>query len=196
MAKQGPELVDQRLAKALEHPIRTDILSILREGPSSPARIQRRLERVSLNLVSHHMKVLKELGCVELTKTVSKQGAKEHIYRLVGPVIVSDEEWNQFTPEMRHPVTASILRALSRDLREALVMGRLDETPANHLSRTPLRLDEEGWKEVSDTLARALDEILAAGARSVERLKDGEETHTPVTVAILQFPTGDPEGPP
>lgn len=191
LAKRGPELVDPRLAKALEHPIRTEILVILRHGPSSPARIQRQLENVSLNLVSHHMKVLKKLGCIELAETVNKRGATEHVYRAVRSFIVSDEEWRKLTPKMRLPLTATVLRLLSNDLAQAIGAGRLDEIPDTHLSRTPLKLDREGWSEAVDILARTLDEILEVGGRSVKRMEAGGEPPLRVTVAIMQFLTGD-----
>lgn len=194
MAKRGPDLIDTRLAKALEHPTRVEILSILRDGPSSPARIQRRLENVSLNLVSHHMKVLKELDCVELLETVSKRGATEHIYRALGSPILNDEAWKELSPKLRKPVTATILRMISSDLARSLGSGKFDENSNVHVSRSPLNLDQEGWSEVVDLLARTLDEVIEIGARSVSRLEAGDETPTAVTVAILQFPIEESEG--
>jgi len=175
--------------KALEHPIRTEILTILRDGRSSPARIQRRLENVSLNLISHHIKVLQELGCVELVETISKRGATEHIYEAVGPFVLSDEEWRQISPKLRQPVTATILRMLSNDLARSIGGGKFDEFDDNHLSRTPLHVDERGWSEVVDVLSRALDEILEIGSKSVKRTEASGEPPVTMTVAIMQFPT-------
>ena len=189
MAKRGPDLIDPRLAKALEHPIRIEILSILREGPSSAARIERRLENVSLNLVAHHMKVLKELEFIELVETVRRRGAREHIYRPLGPPIVSDEEWAELTPRMRQPITAAILRLISDDLARSLGAGTFDEVVDIHLSRSPPETRRGGLAEVMDLLTATLDEVVAIGARSSKRIKDGDEAATPVTVAIMQFPT-------
>ncbi len=188
LAKRGPDLVDPRLAKALEHPIRAEILNVLRDGPSGPARIQRQLQNVSLNLVSHHIKVLAELGCVELVETVNKRGAKEHIYEAVGPFVLSDEAWAQATPKLRQPITSTILRLISDDLAKSLGAGKFDELLDNHLSRTPLELDEQGWSEITDVLARTLDEVMEIGSGSRKRIKAGEGPGLPATVAILQFP--------
>ena len=189
MAKRGPDLIDPRLAKALEHPTRIEILSILQDGPSSPTRIQRELDHVSLNLVSHHMKVLKELGFVELLETVSKRGAKEHIYRLARSPIINDEVWDELTPKMRLPITATILRMISDDLARSLGARLFDELPDVHLSRSPLKLDRKGWVEAVNLLEQTLDEVIAIGKRSTERLETSDETPTAVTVAIMQFPT-------
>lgn len=191
MAKRGPDLVDPRLVKALEHPIRTDILTILRDGPSSPARIGRQLDDVSLNLVAHHMKVLTELGCIELTETVTRRGAKEHIYRAVGPFVVSDEEWARLAPKVRQPVTAAILRRISDDLARSIGAGKIEEIADNHLSRTPLNLDREGWADIVEILARTLDEVMEVGSESLKRLEAGEEPPLAAAIAIMQFPTAD-----
>lgn len=191
MAKQGPDFIDPRLIKALEHPTRIEILNILWTEPSSPARIQRRLQNVSLNLVAHHMKVLKELECVELVETVSRRGARERIYRTTGPFIISDEAWEKLTPKLRQPITASILRLISNDLARSLSAGKFDAIQDNHLSHTLLELDQEAWAEIVGILAGALGEIVEAGVKSRERIKAGDGTQPPLqtSIAIMQFPT-------
>lgn len=189
LAKRGPDLVDPRLAKALEHPIRIEILAVLREGPSSPTRIQRELENVSLNLVSHHMKVLKEIGCVELAETVSRRGAKEHIYRLARSPIIDDESWDELPPKMRMPIMATVLRLISDDLARSIGTGLLDEAPDIHLTRSTLKLDREGWKEVVALLTRTLEEVIEIDSKSSKRLEAAEGTPITTTVAILHFPT-------
>ncbi len=190
MATREPSLIDPRMAKALEHPIRIEILDALRAGPSSPTRIQRELENVSLNLVSHHVKVLKELGVVELLETVSKRGAKEHIYRLARWPVIQDETWDTLTPKRRLPIAVTILRMISRDLASSFEAGLFDETPDIHVTRTPLKLDQEGWSEVAAVLVRSLEEVNEIGLKSSERLEDSDEAPVAATVAILNFPTG------
>ena len=189
MAKQGPELIDPRLAKALQHPIRIEILTVLREGPSSPTRIQRELENVSLNLVAHHVKVLKELGFVELVETVSRRGAKEHVYRIARSPVINDAAWDELTPKMRLPITATVLRLISNDLAKSIGTGLFDEIPDVHLSRSPLKLDREGWSEVVTLLKQTLDQVIEIGSRSAERLETSDEAPMAATVAIMQFPT-------
>jgi DNA-binding transcriptional ArsR family regulator len=174
----------------MAHPTRVHILDILSEGPSSPARMRRRMENVSLNLVSHHVKVLRELGCIELVETVPKRGGKEHIYRATERQFFTDEEWEAVDPKIRQPITSIILRMISEDAGRSLAEGKFDELVDNHLSRSPVELDQEGWSEVVDTLSRALDEVLEAHARSKERAyQSGEELMT-ARVVIMQFLIG------
>lgn len=188
--KQQPALIDQRLLKAFAHPTRQFILHVLSEGPSSPVRIQRRMDDVSLNLVSHHIKVLRELGCVELIDTVQKRGATEHIYRATARTMFTAEEWAQVDAKERFPITADILRLISEDTSRAMLEGKLEERPDNHISRSPIELDEEGWSEVVGTLLRALEEVLDAHARSAERAQQSGEKLMAARVVIMQYLIG------
>lgn len=185
-----PALIDDRLLKALSNPTRQQILDLLVEGPSSPVRMQRRMDNVSLNLVSHHIKVLKELGCIELVETKKKRGATEHIYRVIRPNMFSAEEWLKVEAAKRPPLTTNILRMISEDSTRAFFENRFDEKDDNHLSRTVLELDQEGWSEAVEALRRALDEILEANAKSAERSQRSGEKLESSRVMIMQFPIG------
>lgn len=187
MSKQAPPLIDRRLIKALSHPIRIHILDILSEGPSSPSRIKRRMDNVSLNLVSHHIKVLLKLGCIELIDEVKRRGATEHIYRTKERQFFNAEEWKVVEPKARQPITATLLQLIAQDAEKSLAEGKFDERPDNHLSRSPVELDDEGWREVVGTLTRALDEVLEAHAKSTERAAVSGEDLMVARVVIMQF---------
>lgn len=185
-----PTLIDPQLLKAMAHPTRQYILHVLSEGPSSPVRIQRRLGDISLNLVSHHIKVLRELACIELVDTVPRRGATEHIYRATKRTMFTAEEWAQVDPKDRYPITGDILRLISEDTQQAMVEGRFDELPDNHLSRSPIELDREGWAEVVAALERALEEVLEAHAKSAERAQVSGEELMNARVVMMQFLIG------
>lgn len=187
MPQDPPRLIDPRLLKALAHPIRVHILDILSEGPSSPTRISRRMDHVSLRLVAHHIKVLKELGCVELIEEVPRGPTVEHIYRAAERQFFRAEEWEAMEPASRQPVTATILRLISEDTGKALATGKFDELPDNHLSRSPVEVDEEGWRELVAILARTLDEVLAVHDRSAERAALSGAALWTARVVIMQF---------
>ncbi|MGE0068426.1 MAG: ArsR/SmtB family transcription factor [Solirubrobacterales bacterium] len=185
-----PDLVDPRLLKALSHPTRVLILDILGRGPSSPVRITRALENVSLNLVSHHIKVLRELGCVELIETAQRRGATEHIYRAARWTVLTDAQWAQIAAKDRLPITTNVLRSISADTNRALAEGTMDERFDNHISRSPVELDEEGWKEVVEALENALGAVFEADARSAERARASGEELMSARVMIMQFLIG------
>lgn len=190
MGKTGPALVDRRLTKALAHPTRVHILNILNDGPSSPSKIAKRLDNVSLNLTSHHIKVLRELGCIELVKEVTHGGRTEHIYRATKRQFFTAEEWEEVEPEARQPITVGILRMVSEDIGRSLASGKFDELPDNHLSRSPLDVDREGWGEIVAILERALGEVLEVNARSAERARLSGEELMKIRVVMMQFLLG------
>ena len=73
--------LDERLAKALSHPLRQRILQRLNEGGiRSPNELSRELGD-PLGNVSYHVRILRELDCVELVRTEQRRGALEHYYR-------------------------------------------------------------------------------------------------------------------
>lgn len=194
MGDSGPTLVDGRLTKALAHPTRVHILNILNDGPSSPSKIAKRLDNVSLNLTSHHIKVLRELGCVELVKEVTHGGRTEHIYRATKRQFFSVEEWEEVEPKARQPITVGILRMVSEDIGRSLAAGKFDELPDNHLSRSPLDVDREGWREIVAILERALGEVLEVNARSAERARVSGEDLMKIRVVMMQFLLGPEQG--
>jgi DNA-binding PadR family transcriptional regulator len=185
-----PQLIDERVLKAQSHPIRAHILNILSEGPSSPAQMHRRMENVSLNLVCHHVKVLREVGLIELVDVKHHGGRKEHIYRATQRQYFDLEEWLQIDPKLRQPIITTILSQISEDTGRAMVEGKFNELPDSHLSRAPIELDAAGWQEVVDVLEVALNGVLEAHARSAERSQQSGEALMPARVVMMQFPIG------
>ncbi len=75
--------IDERFAKALSHLLRQRILRHLDEvGVASPNELSQALGE-PLGNVSYHVRILRELDCIELVKTQQRRGAIEHYYRAV-----------------------------------------------------------------------------------------------------------------
>lgn len=185
-----PTLIDPRILKAQSHPIRAHILNILSEGPNSPSRMRRRMEAVSLQLVCHHIKVLREVGLIELVRIESRGNRKEHIYRATKRQFFTLEEWLAVDPKLRDPLVTTILRQISDDTGRAAAEGRFSQLPDRHLSRSPIELDVEGWAEVVKALEVALERVLEAHARSKERAQLSGEALLIARVVMMQFPLG------
>lgn len=63
------ESLDASLLKALAHPLRTRVLELIVEREeASPVELARDLGQ-PLATVSHHTRVLRDLGCIELVRT-------------------------------------------------------------------------------------------------------------------------------
>ena len=87
-----PQLLDQRLAKALSHPLRRRVLErFIDEGEASPNEVAKQLG-APLSTVSYHVHILRDLQCIELVRTEPRRGAVEHYYRSALELLLEDAE--------------------------------------------------------------------------------------------------------
>src|SRR5919109_1646451 len=103
MARSSLDLVDPRIAKALSHPMRAQILVILNERVASPNEIAEMLDERLPN-VSYHVRALAELECIELVRTAQRRGAIEHYYRAVRRPFFSDSDWKRLPRSGRQAI--------------------------------------------------------------------------------------------
>jgi DNA-binding transcriptional ArsR family regulator len=183
--------IDERLVKSLTHGLRVEILTILNERIASPNELSKELGE-GLSQVSYHVKVLKDYGCIELVKTEPRRGAVEHYYRATARAWLTDRDWERIPASVRPGMSADLLELILGDAVSALEEGTLDSRIDRHMSRTPLILDEEGWKEVTETLSEALGEIAEIQNRSSRRLAKSEDGGFSASVSLLGFEV--PEG--
>lgn len=72
----------EALAKGLSHPIRAQALAILVERTASPKEIAGEVDETLPN-VSYHVRVLENLGLIELVEEEAVRGSVAHFYRAV-----------------------------------------------------------------------------------------------------------------
>jgi DNA-binding transcriptional ArsR family regulator len=185
------------MAKALSHPLRMQILTILGQRVASPVELATELD-VPLNNLSYHVRTLLDLGCIELVRTEPRRGTLEHFYRAIERPIISADEWNTIPLNVRRSIADGVLTQIAKDLKSAAGRGGFDRSDV-HLTRTPLALDEQGWEELA-TLADELQErAMAIQAKSAERLKSrkkggGEDPETvSATLSMLLFEQPPPK---
>ena len=100
MKRQTASAVDSRLAKALAHPLRVQLLAALNEGVASPNELAKRLDEPLTN-VSYHVRMLHDLGTIELVETEPRRGALEHYYRAVVRPFFGDRDWKRLPKNAR-----------------------------------------------------------------------------------------------
>jgi DNA-binding transcriptional ArsR family regulator len=184
--KTSPEGITQQLAKALAHPLRVKILTELHKGISSPNQLAQQLGE-PLGNVSYHVKTLLEYDCVELVKTEPRRGAVEHFYRATERAFFNESDWEKIPVSARKGITGVALEAIGKDATEALVAGTIDARTDSHVTRTPLVLDEQGWKELNEILTDALDRALEIQEEAAGRLAKDKKEGMPTKLAILHF---------
>jgi DNA-binding transcriptional ArsR family regulator len=194
VTKQAAGVVDRRLAKALSHPLRAHVLTILNERVASPNQIANELEE-PLGNVSYHVKTLAEMGCIELVDTEPRRGAIEHFYRAVVRPFFSDKDWKRLPPSARQGISDATLQLIWEDTSDALTAGTFDRRSDRHLSRSPLVLDQQGWEEVNELLLETMNRVVEIEAESAKRLASNGEGGFNTKMVLMHFESsGSAEG--
>jgi DNA-binding transcriptional ArsR family regulator len=188
LKRQTASAVDSRLAKALAHPLRVQLLAALNEGVASPNELAKKLDEPLTN-VSYHVRMLHDLGTIELVETEPRRGALEHYSRAVVRPFFGERDWKRLPKNARGSISDAVLQLVWDDAAEAIKSGLFDERDDRHLSRSVLALDDQGWDELHDLLAETLDRAMQIQADSASRAsKDGGETHS-VNLVMMTHPT-------
>ena len=178
--------VDQRLVRAIGHPLRLRLLTIFNERVASPSDLATELGEPIGN-VSYHTRILARLGCVELVKTKQVRGAVEHYYRAVVRPVFTDEDWAELPLSIRKSLAGAVLTEIADDMGASANEGGFDRDDV-HLSRTPLTLDQQGWQELNELLQELVDQGLEIQAQSAARLQaDGARDSEAAALVLMLF---------
>ena len=180
--------LDERLAKALSHPLRQRILQRLNEGGvKSPNELSRDLGD-PLGNVSYHVRILRELDCVELVRTEQRRGALEHYYRATAQPWLDDKQWARLPAAFRRKTLGRTLSELLQSAGDASSSGGFDH-PEAVVNRVPLELDEQGWSDVVKLLNDTVESAVKIQAESQKRQGSEPGTEVRTELGILHFRT-------
>ncbi len=186
--------LELRLARALNHPLRAEILSIVNQEPMAAVELAERLE-LPLSNISYHVRVLHELKCIEPTKEEQVRGAMKTTYRGCTRMLIGDVEWAALSSEAKSGLTMFSIGAMIDRAKQAIAAQTFDARPDRHLSTTTLALDSEGWAEVTEVLANALERVIAIEAEAADRV-DGVDQRFQATIGIMSFESPERKAPP
>jgi len=177
--------IDQRIMKALSHPLRVRMLTLLNQKVASPSELADELDE-PLGNVSYHMRFLADLEMVKLVRTEPRRGAVEHYYEALEPPLISDDDWAQLPVSLRRSLSDSTLGDIARDLRGAGEAGGFDRDNM-HVSRLALTLDDAAWDELSSLLSDLLERARGIQDDANKRRKKSGGPAIPTTLVLLQF---------
>jgi len=195
--KPYSDINDPRLIKALAHPLRVRILSILETRDiASPNEMAEELG-VSLGVMSYHVRRLHALGFLELVKRTPRRGAIEHHYRAKARPHVTDEGWAETPSIVKRAMVGASLQQITGFINAAAAQGGFDRGDA-HLSRTVVALDEQGWRELAGELASLMERVDRLQDESLERVKTsgGEDAEAALKRSAAVLMLFDAEGVP
>jgi DNA-binding transcriptional ArsR family regulator len=172
--------------KALTHELRLQILGILTERIASPKELSNELGE-GLSQVSYHVKVLRDLECIELVDTAPRRGAVEHYYRATPRAFLSDRDWANLPASIRPGLSANVLRLIMGDAVTALEEETLDARDDRQLSRTLMILDDRGWGELVVLMNQTRERMEQIEAKSTSRLTKSGQAGFTVSGSLMAF---------
>lgn len=172
--RQAGKSPQEVLVKALNHPIRVKALTILTDRIASPKEISDQID-APLSNVSYHVRVLDELGLIEIMEEESVRGSVAHFYKAIERPLIDNPDWERLDSKVRAAFSGYVIETLMTDAARSLTAGVFDRREDRHLSRTPLLLDEKAWRRVSQIQAKALDDILKEQAAAAARMNGSRE---------------------
>jgi DNA-binding transcriptional ArsR family regulator len=147
--------------RALAHPTRLRMLTMMWSGPMSAAMLAAELG-IAHGLASQHLRTLDRAGLVELSEVRPKRGGRERLYRTVKGTPLSDQKDAQ-------PL---LVEAMITNLRHRLPGWRPGEAGA--VTEGDLWLTPQQW---ADARTRLLE-------LSAEIHEQARPPHTPGTVQV------------
>ncbi len=193
MTGKRQALVDQRVAKALSHPLRAQVLAILNERVASPNDMAEQLGE-PLGNVSYHVKALLELDCIELVSTRPRRGAVEHFYRAITRPYFSDRDWSRLPRSLRQAISDVGLQLIWDDVADSIEASAFEARNDRILSRAPMVLDERGWEELHGMIAELLERLVQVESDAGSRLAESGEQGMATKVVMMQFLSSLPNG--
>jgi DNA-binding transcriptional ArsR family regulator len=181
--QQADAELDEGLLKAISHPLRHRLLSMLDGRTASPNELARELG-LPLGRVSYHIRLLHDLGAIELVATEPRRGALEHFYRAVASAWFGEGDWARLPRSARRGILGHNLQQIFSWVTSAAEAGGFDDSTSEVL-RAALELDEQGRQEVSRLARETVERAREIGAAAAERRDTDSLVTTELT--ILHF---------
>jgi DNA-binding transcriptional ArsR family regulator len=193
-AEPGREPFDERLAKAMAHPLRQRILEVLNRRVSSPREVAEELDE-KLGDVGYHFRMLREYGVIELVRTEQRRGAVKHFYRATSRALLDNTTWARLPDSARRAMQGHALDQIWQHVTKAVKANGFAREDA-HVSWATFDLDEKGHQAMVKLIEQTVEKAHAIQAQVVERRSNdklvGDEIKT--ELAILHFlPDGEPD---
>jgi DNA-binding transcriptional ArsR family regulator len=177
------------LGATVAHPLRCRCLTILADRVASPAEIARELG-LEVSNVGYHVGALADAGLIEEVGQRPVRGAVEHFYRAVVRPITSVEDESELSLDKRLSFARTIWSLITANATTAIQSGILVERPEHHLTRVPVRVDEQGWSDLAEAYMELYERVYEIQTASAERLgKDPDEPGISVLSVLAFFET-------
>lgn len=179
---------DPELIKALGHPVREHILSVLNERIASASEIGNELG-ADVSSFYHHIEELERLGFIERVESRPRRGAMEHFFRAKRTVLFDDEAWQAFPDTLKVDSMITAFQWIVDDVVGSIDAKTFCGRGDTHVSWLPGHFDDRGWQEATRLLKEALEQLIAIQQAAMGRLRESGDPGISASVAIMAFET-------
>jgi DNA-binding transcriptional ArsR family regulator len=176
---------DPRVVKALAHPLRVRLLSLLDDRVASPNELSQELD-APLNTVSYHVRTLASLKLIKLVKKVPRRGALEHFYTAVARPAIDDDTWGRLPTIVKEALLGASLQQIGDEVTQAAAAGGFERNDAQ-IARMTVTLDEQGWSDLVAETQRLLTRAEEIEDEARARLDRNGATPMRAGLVALQF---------
>ena len=182
-----PEIrIDEQLFRLLHNPGQLAALVALIESPASKSDVAKKLG-IKLNKADYDVGELEKMSLIEPIGTEMRRGQKTTIYRAVMRPILSNEEWDELSPEDRERLVLWTYQLLLQDITAAWQARTLQARFDSHNTRSPLRVDEKGWRRINQALDSTLGIAREAEVESIDRARESGDEGKFINVRVGLF---------
>ena len=179
--------------RATTRPTFVAALYFLEKGPATPSQIAAEIGDHPA-VVAAYLEDLASIGAVE----AEGEEHGEVLYRSPSAIhklsLVSTQQAAMMSPEERSDLTRRAWEAIAKDVDASRQSRLFDSRLDRYLTRTPLAVDETGWRELTDMHEEMLHAGFEIQTRSTQRLKDSKEKPIEVRSVQLAFEAKPTEG--
>jgi DNA-binding transcriptional ArsR family regulator len=184
---QGKRSVAAAVAYAITHQARTEIRTLLNEGPRSQEELARLMRAPAGKNIAHHLRELLADGSIELAYVKQVRNAFERYYRAVEIPFYTDEEIEAMPPEARQAIAGVILEGVMSEAMAALWAGGMVDDRRVWLSWRWFNVDAQGREEIADDQARHWERVREIEVESLGRCARSGEPTKSIIVTSLGF---------
>ena len=182
---QGTRSVAAAVAYAITHQVRTEIHTILNEGPRSQEELARLIRAPASKNIAHHLREMLADGSIELAYVKPVRNAFEHYYRAVEIPFYTDDEIAAMPPEAREAIAGVILEGVMSEAMAALWAGKMVNDRRVWLSWCWFNVDGQGREDIADDQARHWERVREIEVESLGRCaKSGEPTKSIIVTSL------------
>ncbi len=179
-----------RVSKVLADPLRLKVLAECRLKEMSPRGFYEAFGGVSLARVQRAFDVLAEYDWLDPTHSeaqLSGADAVEHFYRASEEALLDESTWHDVPAPMKPLVSMRIFETLADRVRDAVEGGTMAARDDQHISWTPMTLDQRGWETVISRVDAFFYALSQEQRDADARIAESGEKPIPMTVAFLAF---------